>query len=66
MPALQIGRVVGLLFAAAGVLCAWLVGRSPEDALTYGLYGLFIGVLERFFMVVCWLCCIWYWASCSG
>jgi hypothetical protein len=43
--ALQIGGAVGLLFAAMGALVAWLVGSSLEDALTYGLYGLFIGVL---------------------
>lgn len=47
--ALKVGASVGLPFATAGYLVArWLSG-SPDDALTYALYGLFVGVLAALY-----------------
>jgi hypothetical protein len=41
---LMTGSLIGLLFAGLGLLLGEIVG-SAADALTYGIYGLFIGFL---------------------
>jgi hypothetical protein len=45
----RIGGLVGLLFVGAAATVAWLVSGSIEDTLTYGLYGLFVGVLAALY-----------------
>jgi hypothetical protein len=66
--ALRIGGGVGIIFYGAGALAAWLVSKSLDYSMTYGLYGLFIGVLAGLyygglFAIQHFTLCIMLWLS---